>query len=270
MLNHVAKWSTPTLIVIQYLNNQDIIHDESTIIFDEYVSGDSRINEQQQIQFISLLKEHETLFISRPRLNCLYICCFTVSEGVPFKIRPYPIPFSHRPAVELKLKMMLNWGVIERCSSPYSNLIVCVNKTDGTVRLCLDDRRVNRIILPMHDSSPALDELLARFCGKSFFSSLDFTSGYWQLPLHINVRKYTTFVYDVRTYQFCVVPFGLNISNIAFGQALEAALKVQIPEYDDDLNDLHIYVDDVLVSSTTFNEHIKKLRHLLQKSHGLA
>jgi hypothetical protein len=54
-----------------------------------------------------------------------------------------------------------------------------------------------------------------------FFSSLDFSSGYWQIPLDPSVRQYTSYLYDGRSYHFCVVPFGLNISNAGFGKGLE-------------------------------------------------
>jgi len=61
------------------------------------------------------------------------------------------------------------------------------------------------------------------------------------------------------------VPFGLNISNTAFGHALEAVLNVSLPDFEHKMNDLHIYVDDLLVSSTSFNEHLQRLRILFQK-----
>lgn len=224
------------------------------------------LTDEQYNKTVDLFKNYHSVFRIRPGLNKLYVCKFNVSEDVPFKIAPYPIPFARRPAVEHELSRMLEWGVIERCSSPYSNPILCVAKTDGSVRLCLDARRINRIILPMRDSSPPLEELLARFQGNKSFSSLDFTSGYWQVPLHVDVRKYTAFLYNGRTYQFRVVPFGLNISNTAFQQALEAALANPTEEPDEDVvSNLHIYVDDVLVSARTFDEHLHCLKILFEK-----
>jgi len=233
--------------------------------FDECISSSPGVTEQQRSQLVDVLEKFQSIFDTRPGLNKLYTCRFDVSEDIPFKVRPYPIPFARRPAVESELKRMLTWGVIERCSSPYSNPILCVAKSDGTVRLCLDARRINRVILPMRDSSPPLDELLARFGGKSLFSSLDFTAGYWQVQLHSDVRKFTAFTYDGRTYQFCVVPFGLNISNTAFGLALEAVLNIRVNDMDDQLSDLHIYVDDLLISSTNFSEHLAGLTMMFQK-----
>lgn len=98
--------------------------------------------------------------------------------------------------------------------------------------------------------------VLARFDGKSLFSSIDFTFEYWQVPLHTDVRNFTAFVFEDRTYKCCVVPFGLNISNTAFGIALEAVLCLQSKEGEDGLEDLHIYVDDVLVSSFSLEDHV--------------
>ncbi|VVC27451.1 Aspartic peptidase, active site,Ribonuclease H-like domain,Ribonuclease H domain,Aspartic peptidase, partial [Cinara cedri] len=183
----------------------------------EQLRINTHLTDKQYNEAVQLFKKYNSIFRIRPGLNKLYVCKFNVSEDVPFKITPYPIPFSRRPAVEYELNRMLEWGVIERCSSPYSNPILCVTKTDGGVRLCLAARRINQIILPMRDSSPPLEKLLGRFQGNVSFSSIDFTSGYWQVPLHVDVRKFTAFLYNGRTYQFCVVPFGLNISyNIVF------------------------------------------------------
>lgn len=231
-----------------------------------HVSIVNSICNDQAEELIELLSEFHHIFRTRPGLNNLYTCRFNVSEDVPFKVRPYPVPFARRPAVDKELQRMIDWGVIERSSSPYSNPILCVAKSDGSVRLCLDARRINRIILPMRDSSPPLDELLARFGGKSIFSSLDFTTGYWQVPLHPDVRKYTAFCYNGRNYQFQVVPFGLNISNTAFQQALEAVLNYPMGASNNSYHeDLHVYVDDVLVSSTSFNEHLIRLRRLFEQ-----
>lgn len=233
--------------------------------FQEHVANVSGVTDVQRAELVHLLEEYKMIFNDHPGSNKLYTCRFNVTEDVPFKVRPYPIPFSRRPAVDKELQRMLDWGVVERCSSAYSNPIICVGKPDGSVRLCLDARKINRLIIPMRDTSSPLNELLAQFGGKSLFSSLDFTAGYWQIPLHQEVRKYTAFVYNGRTYQFCVVPFGLNIANTAFSQALETVLKTPINGDDNFFEDLHVYVDDVLVSTSNFTDHLSRLRNLFQK-----
>lgn len=117
------------------------------------------------------------------------------------------------------------WFSGGRSDSPYNNPLVTVIKSDGSIHLCLDARKLNYIILTTRDASPPIDNILAKFNNKCFFSSLDFSTGYWQIPLDPEVRQYTSFLNYGRSYQFCVVLFGLNISNAAFGKGLEAALN---------------------------------------------
>lgn len=114
---------------------------------------------------------------------------------------------------------MLEWGVIKRSSSPYASLIIfCVKKSDGFIIFCLDACQMNQMIVPTCDTFPPLDELLSRFHGMCYFSSLNFKYFYI-------LNTFVSFMYDCRTYLFTRLPFGLNISNMAFGQELEAALK---------------------------------------------
>lgn len=96
----------------------------------------------------------------------------------------------------------------------------------------------------MRDTWPPFDEIIAWFGAKTVFSSFNFIAGYWQVVLQAAVRKYTEFVHNGRTYLFCVVLFGLNILNTRFGKALEATLNRSIDGYDDQSNDLHIFVDN--------------------------
>lgn len=162
---------------------------------------------------------------------------------------------------------MLDWGVIEHSDSSHNNPILSVQKADGYIRLCLDARKLNSIILPTRKSSLPIDETLAKFHDKYIFSTLDFSSRYWKIPLDPSVRQYTSFLYEGRSYRFCVVPFGLNISNAAFSKGLEGAFshnsstqsKLLYPE------DIHIYVDDIMISSNNFEHHIHTLEWVFEK-----
>jgi len=126
----------------------------------------------------SLLNDYKNIFQDKPGLHISFFYKFNVKPHEPYKIKPYPVPFSRRPAVQLEINKMIEWGVIERSSSPYNNPLVTVVKSDGSIRLCLDARKLNTIILPTRDASPPVDDILAKFNNKSFFSSLDFSSFY--------------------------------------------------------------------------------------------
>lgn len=161
----------------------------------QYLHGITLLSPTDRSQLLNLLSEYHCIFSNRPGCNNLYTCRFNVVRDEQFKVRPYPNPFAQRPVVEQKLSCTLEWGVNELSSSPYASPIICVQKSDGSVRLCLDARRINQIIVPTRDASLPLDELLSRFHSKCYFSSLDFLSGYGKyLCIHRSVNMYRLYM----------------------------------------------------------------------------
>jgi len=76
----------------------------------EHLSSVPNLSSHQFDQVVDLFHGYHHIFRTRPGLNLLYTCRFDVSEDIPFKIRPYPVPFARRPAVEKELARMLEWG----------------------------------------------------------------------------------------------------------------------------------------------------------------
>ncbi len=99
---------------------------------------------------------------------------------------------------------------------------------------------------------PFIDEKLESFLGKDFFSSLDLTSGYWQFMMEEDCRRYTAFVTHKGSYEFNRMPFGLCNAGATFQRAMEELLE--------DLGYAMAYIDDLMVSSTGFDDHLKHLR----------
>lgn len=111
---------------------------------------------------------------------------------------------------------MLDAHVIEKCNVSYCNPIRIVIKSDGTVRICLDARFINAFLEADNESPPLICELMQKFHNVQFLSTTDLASGYWQIPLHPDSRKYTAFLYDSQMYQFCRLLFGLKTAGSTF------------------------------------------------------
>ena len=90
-------------------------------------------------------------------------------------------------------------------------------------------------------------------------TSLDLTAGYWQVPLAANSRKYTALLFNRKNYQFKRLPFGLNTSVASFIKCLDEILQPK------NLDFLTIYVDDILIASRTFEEHLEHIEYVLNK-----
>ena len=102
-------------------------------------------------------------------------------DHLPVKVRPQRVPLHRRKLVEEKIREMLEVGVIQPSKSPWSACPVLVTKTDGSVRWCVDWRRLNNITVKDSYPMPGVDECIEALEGCSWFSSLDLQHGYWQI-----------------------------------------------------------------------------------------
>jgi len=136
-------------------NNPNSINDSLPFENERSIAlNDISLDEQQQIQMNDLIQDYNHIFQNRPGLHKFFTYKFNVKPHEPYKIKPYPVPFARRPAVQQEIDKMLEWQIIERSDSPYNNPLVTVIKADGSIRLCLDARKLNTIILPTRDASP--------------------------------------------------------------------------------------------------------------------
>jgi len=133
--------------------------------------------------------------------------------------------------------------------------------------MVVDLRRINAILKPLIVALPKIDELLADLVKNSpeYISSTDFYKCYWSIKLHPKTRHYTSFTNPTSgiSYQYSVLPMGLNVSAAAFVLALGRVF--QNKQY---YHFLYNYVDDAAIVSRTFKEHLKDLRIIFQTVRG--
>ena len=152
---------------------------------------------------------------------------------------------------------MLNLGIIHRSDPAYASPIVLVRKKDGTNRLCFDYRKLNKVTL--FDSQPMTNttDVLEKLSDDQFFSTIDLTKGYWQIPVVADDVYKTAFVTNEGAYEFLKMPFGMINSSATFVRAMGELLH--------DLKNIDFYIDDVIVHTTTWTEHSSVLKGLLQR-----
>ena len=217
------------------------------------------LNERQISQVRELLHTHRTLFSNKPGLTRLYEHVITPIMQKPFVKRSYPVPLKHRAAVEKEIEDMMKLGIIERSSSEFCNPLRVVVKKDKSIRLCLDARFLNKVIAADNESPPCIEEIMQKYEGVKYLSTTDLVKGYWQVPLTSESRKFTAFIFDGKLYQFKVIPFGLKTAGAGFMRVLDLALGNELREF------VTNYVDDILVASRSFDEHLDHLGELFQR-----
>ncbi|KAL7297012.1 hypothetical protein TKK_0009444 [Trichogramma kaykai] len=181
-----------------------------------------------------------------------------MKDTKPFAIKLYLVPMKYREQVSEQIEQMLNYGIIERSTTPFINPLVVVPKKDNSVRLCLDARQINERMVEDHDGSEEIDQVLRKCNTIGVMSSVDLRSSFWQVPLARESRRYTGFLHQGKTYQYTVVPFGLHISSSALNRAAESVLKGMEDK-------IIAFVDDWLIVSPTIEQHLKDIDELFTR-----
>lgn len=182
-----------------------------------------------------------------------------VDESVPPVVRPpRRIPIAIKNEVKKELNRMEDLGVIEKAvaATEWVSGMVAAKKKSGEVRICIDPRDLNTALRRPHHPMTTIEEVVQGISGATIFSTLDAKSGFWQIPLAKESKKYTAFNTPFGRYQFCRLPFGLNSSSEVFQRTMEQ-LFTGYP--------CSIIVDDILVWGKTSDEHNKNLEAVLQR-----
>jgi len=180
-----------------------------------------------------------------------------LTEDTPFKARPYRLPKAQVEIVEEHVKSMLDMGVIQPSSSPYASPIVLVKKNDGTIRFCVDYRKLNMITVKDRFPMPLIEERIDSIFGSKVFSGLDLTSGYWQFAMTASATQLTAFICHMGLFEFLRMPFGLCNAGATFQRAMESVLK--------GLSFAMAYIDDVLIHSKSHEEHLIHLQAVFDR-----
>ena len=175
-------------------------------------------------------------------------------HSVPFRTSP-----AEKQIIDTEVKKMLDAQIIQPSKSPWSSPVVLVEKKDGSIRFCVDYRKLNLITTKDVYPLPRIDDSLASLQGKKWFSTLDFTAGYHQIPMNEHSRAKTAFITHGGLYEFKVMPFGLTSAPATFQRFMDvvlAGLK---------WNSVLVYLDDICVFSNSFEEHLSHVREVFHR-----
>lgn len=158
-----------------------------------------------------------------------------------------------RCTIDEQVNDMLKRGVIRPSNSPWASPVVLVTKKDGSIRFCVDYRRLNSITRKDVYPLPRIDDALDSLQGAEFFSSLDLRSGYWQVPMAEADRAKTAFITPDGLYEFNVMPFGLCNAPATFERMMDSILRGL------KWKTCLCYLDDIVVFSPDFDTHLRRL-----------
>lgn len=178
----------------------------------------------------------------------------------PVKQRLYSLSPAKQNEAYQELDRMLEAGVIQESRSSWCAPVAIVHKANGKPRLCLDARKLNELTVKDAYPMPLIEGLLSRLDRTKYITSIDLKDAFWQIPLDPESREKTAFAVPGRPlYDFVTMPFGL--CNAA--QSLCRLMDKVIPHQFHDR--VFVYLDDLLVASADFEEHLQLLREIAKR-----
>ena len=250
---------TPHVAALQAERNNE---EQMSMLFSALGWDQVELPQRELDQLQKLVVEFVDLFaMDTSELSRTSIVTHKINTGDNKPVRQLPrrVPFSLRGKVCQLIDDMLKQGVIVPSSSPWASPIVLVAKKDGTTRFCVDYRKLNAITKPDVFPLPRIDDSLDLLCGTQYFTSLDLASGYWQVGMDKESQEKTAFTTHNGLYEFTVMPFGLCNAPATFQRLMESVLSGLAREK------CLVYLDDVLVIGSTFQEHLKNLREVFTR-----
>ena len=208
----------------------------------------------------SLLKEYHDIFSLEKRdvghtKAAKHKIVLKDPDTPPFKERFYRIPPLQLDEVRAHLKMMLDAGVIWPSNSPWCNAVVLVRKKDGSLRFCIDFRKLNSLTVKDSHPLPHICDTLEILAGAAHYSTFDMNSGFWQVPMDEESKQYTAFTLgSMGLYECESMPFRLCNTPPTFQRLMQNCLG--------ELNLTYclIYLDDMIVFSEMPEEHLWRMR----------
>ncbi|XP_060968470.1 uncharacterized protein LOC133036019, partial [Cannabis sativa] len=177
----------------------------------------------------------------------------------PVSKAPYRMAPAELKELKIQLQGMLDLGFTRPSVSPWGAPVLFVKKKDGTLRMCIDYRELNKLTIKNKYPLPRIDDLFDQLQGKMVFSKIELRSGYHQLRIREEDIPKTPFRTRYGHYEFLVMSFGLTNAPAAFMDLMNRVFKDFLDNF------VIVFIDDILVYSRSEAEHEQHLRMVLQR-----
>ena len=187
------------------------------------------------------------------------------TDETPVKCAYRRIPPHQFDEVKTHIKDLIKKGVIRPSTSEYASPIVICRKKNGKIRLCVDYRSLNTKTRKDAYPLPRVDEMFDHLAGAKYFSTVDLKSAYNQVEVAESDRHKTAFTTPMGLYEYSKMPYGLCNSPATFQRLMQIVFREEMNEQ------VIIFLDDIIVYSSTIEEHFRRLELMFQRlaAHGL-
>ena len=217
----------------------------------------SHLTTKEQDEMMELVFQFVGLFPDIPTRTDRVFHDVEVGNAAPIKQHPYQVNPLKLEVMRQEIAYMLQNDLIEISNSEWSSLCVLIPKPDGTYCFCTDFRRVNKVTRCDSYPIPRVDDCIDRIGNANYVTKFDLLKRYWQVPLTARAKEVSAFVTPDGLYQYKVMPFGMKNAPATFQRLINGVLS--------GLDGCEAYIDDVVVYSNTWEQHLLQIWSLMYR-----
>ncbi len=180
-------------------------------------------------------------------------------EMAPPAKAPYRMSHEELKKLKVQLEELLTKGYVEPNKSPYGAPVLFVHKKDGTLRMCVDYRALNKVTVKNRYPLPRIDDLFDRLSGAKVFSRIDLRLEYYQIRIAKGDEEKTTCRTRYGSYEFLMMPFGLTNAPATFCTLMNDIFREWLDDF------VIVYIDDNLIYNGSLEEHVKHFWKVFQR-----
>lgn len=226
-------------------------------------AADALESDTQRDELRQLLQKYNSLF-SKDSYDCgktdLHVVSIPTLEGAPaVYVKQYKIPLAAYESIQETLENLLKKNIIRECNLTYNSPIWPVLKPTGKWRLTIDYRQLNKTVPLSRWPMAEIDHGLNQIKGAKVLTTMDLANGFWTMPVKETDQYKLAFTFDGIQYTWNRCPFGYSNSPADFNIFLHKAMG------DAKERGTIVYVDDILVKDSSWEEHLESLQHTLEQ-----
>ncbi len=222
-------------------------------------NADKALTAAQVVSLESVLKKYSSAF-SRGSEDLgrasLIFHKIDTGDGGPIRQGMRRIP-QQIPVLKEEIDKLQKAEAIEPSISPFASPVILVRKKDGTMRLCIDFKKLNAITKQNAHPLPRIEDIFDTLSGSKYFTTLDMAMGYHQVEVHPDDREKTAFTTPFGLFQYKVMIFGLATAPATFMRLMTIVFSGML------YNTCLAYLDDIIIVGRTFEEHLERLDRAL-------
>lgn len=213
---------------------------------------------EQSSQLSALIRSFPSLFGDTPSRTHLVKHDIDVGTATAIRQRFYRVSEEKRKVMDGEIGYMLENGIAEASSSSWASPCLLVEKADKSPRFCTDFRKVNAVTKPDAYPLPRIEDCIDQVGAAQFVSKFDLLKGYWQVPLTDRAREISAFITPSGLFSYTVMSFGLRNAPATFQRLMNMVVSR--------LDGCAVYLDDVVIYSEMWQEHIACIQSLFAKA----